>query len=414
MASGATSKTAPLTKQNLKLLRQQTIPAKSGKDTDPSTSVKSTAKSTSSSFEKDLWNARRILALNGMHLEEPSSRARYPQVAEEIGRLLIDRNSEKKRNMEHLKETFERFGWSNEITLEANVMPLLKGIERSVTQQDRNGEPMEVQKPWLKDHLGENWDFPFIEGVLQTLKRGTLFEQKVFDAILEKYPKLKNPRPDIIYGPWASAFSEEEQFVNEQFIEFSMASESLYHSAFIWEWKSAKGNLEESRLQACRATAAVGYAIRNFQRCIGINPDDHMVDDVDLTSLVYAMCIDNQIAYMYAGFYVREGASVGFRFVPFRDYPFYMNANALSNLRQDVHNVLDWIVGERVNWIKRLIGEYIEREKAKLAAAAESSTPVALGAANVGASTGEAASPSGSHANKRQRTGKEQSTQTDT
>lgn len=375
------------------------MPATPGKATEPSTSKKSTAKTTSSS-EKDLWNARRILALNGMHIEKPSARARYPQVADEVGRLLIDRNSEKKRNIEHLKATFEDFELSNEITLEAHVMPLLQGIERSVTQQDHNGEPMEVQKSWLKDRLGDNWDFQFVGGVLQTLKRGTEFEQEIFDAILEKYPKLKNPKPDIIYGPWASAFSEEEQFVNEQFIEYSMVSESLYHSAFIWEWKSAKGNLEESILQACRATAAIGYAIRNFQRCIGINPDDHTVDNVDLTSLVYAMCIDNRAAYMYAGFYVREGASVVFRFVPFRDYPFYMNATALSNLRQDVHNVLDWIVGERLNWIKRIIGEYLERKRAKVAAAAESGTS-------------EATSPSGSHVNKRQRTGKEQAAQTD-
>lgn len=354
-----------------------------------------------------------MLRINGMHIEDYSEMANYPSIKEEVDRLLVDRESEKKRDTEELAETFKQFGFRNEATLQANVMPLLRGQARSVTQQILDGEQSFVKQSWLKDQLGENWDFPFAADSLPVLEPGTIIERKVFEDILKKFPRLKNPKPDVLYGSWVKAFSKEEQAINEKFATFSSISQDLYHASFVWEWKSAKGNIEESTLQACRATAAVGYAIREFQKCMGINPDNNMIDGVDVKSLVYAICIDNRAALMYAGFYARDGDSVVFRFIPAKEYRYFMDAKPLSNLRQDVHNVLDWNVGERRNWIKCLIGEYIEREKAKFAAAAKSSTAGALNAANVGPSTAQAVCPSESYVNKRQRTGKEQSTQPD-
>ncbi len=370
---------------------------------DSSTAGNSTAKSSSSNFERDLSKARRILSLNGMYLMEPTSRDKYTQVKRHVDELLIDRDSEKKRNTEHLRLTFEKFGWSNEITLQANVMPLLRGIERSVTEPVPDGKPKTVVRAWLMDHLGENWDFAFVAESLQTLERGTEFEKKIFEAILKKYPKLKNPKPDIVYGPWASAFSEEENSINQKFIEFSSISEDLYHPAFIWEWKSAKGNIDESRLQAVRAAAAVAYSIRKFQSSVGINPDDYLVNGVDLNSLVYAMVIDHSAAYLYAGFYEHHGSSMVFRLLPVRHYAYFLDAKPLSNLRQDVHSVLDWTIGARLTWIKRLINQYVVREKAKLAAAGPS-TGGAPSGKGPEASTGPASSPSGSPAPKKQRT----------
>ena len=112
-----------------------------------------------------------------------------------------------------------------------------------------------------------------------------------------------------------------------------------------------------------------------------------MADGIDLKSLVYAMCIDNRNAYMHACFYAKDGDSVIFRMIQVRQYPL-ADSRSLSNLRGDVHNILEWTVGERLNWIKRIIGEYLDREGHK---------PVA-------SRTGQAASSSGSPAKKKMRT----------
>ena len=39
-----------------------------------------------------------------------------------------------------------------------------------------------------------------------------------------------------------------------------------------------------------------------------------------------------------------------------------LNVRDLSKLRQDVHNILDWIVEERLQWLKGIMGRYARGE----------------------------------------------------
>ena len=366
--------------------------ADSGQDAGPSTPSKSPTKSTSTTASKTLGATKLLLAINGMHIEEPrQAKLKYPRIMEKVQRLLGDRDSEKKRTTTDLGNAFEDYRHSNEITLQANIMPHLKGMERSVTQQTTSGKPKTVINEWRMDGLGENWDHSLATGAVPVLKPGPGVEGDLFDEILKKYPKVKDPVPDVLYGSWEKAFSSEERAVNLRFSEFSSISEHVYHAAFVWEWKSARGNLEEAFLQACRGTAAVGYASREFRRCLGEDIGGSMIDGIDLESLVFAMCIDNKNAYMFVGFYAQEGNSVSFRFFPVRDYPFYMREEALSNLRKDVHNVLDWLCGERLRWLKNIIGDYLEIRRQKMAAG------------NPDPDAEQAGNPSGSPPQKKQR-----------
>ena len=389
LSSEATSTTAPLTKQNLKILRHQTMSGNPTNNTNPTTPSKSTDQKSSSAFGRTIEGARQILRMNGMHIESPFDLDKYPQIQEEVDRLLVDRQSEKKRDTSELVTAIRDFGLSNERTLSAKVMPLLQGAGRSVEQQVRPGESKTVVREWSMDRLGENWDTLFRQGSMPVLKHGSDFEDRAFEKMLEDYPKLSTPKPDVLYGPWLDAFSEEEQAVNMLFLPFSSPSERVYHPAFVWEWKGARGDIEEATVQSCRATAAIGYANREFRRAIGIDPDSEMVNGVDMKSLAYAMCIDNQLAFFFVGFYERKGTSVVFRFIKVRRY-FLEDPKDLSNLRQDVHNILEWTVGERLKWLKRIIGDYIKRDKSA--------------AARIAGSAGHVASPSGSPAAKKQRT----------
>ena len=368
--------------------------ANPGQDDGPSTPSKSQTKSSSTFHSQTLNGALRLLALNGMHMESPYDLYEmYPQVVKETSRLLVDRDSEKKRNRDtsELVTAIRDFGRSNERTLCAKVMPLLQGRDRSVEQQVREGESKTVRRAWSMDRLGENWDVQFRIGTLPILRIGDPLLDRIFEKALQDLPKLKIPKPDVLYGPWEDAFTEEERAVNEKFIESSSISELLFHPAFVWEWKSSKSNPQEGEVQACRGAAAMGHAIREFQKSLKVNVSENIVDDIDTKSIVYAMCIDNRNAYMHAGFYKRKGNSFHFHMIQVRQYPL-VDPMALSNLRADVHNILDWIVGERLQWIKGMIGNYIKSERQILTGGALSM------------STGQAASLSGSPPKKKMRT----------
>ena len=363
-------------------------------DAGPSTTSKSPVKSASTTASKTIFATRLLFAINGMHFEEPrAARLKYPKVIQKVERLLGDRDSEKKRTTTELANAFEDYRHSNEMTLQANIMPLLKGTERTVTQQVAGKEPTTVRNAWRMNGLGENWTHSLAAGAVPVLKPGPTFEKELFEEILKKHPKIKDPAPDVLYGSWDKAFSNEERAVNLMFSEFSCISEQVYHAAFVWEWKSARGSLEEAFHQACRGAAAVGYAMREFRKCVGEDISKSMVDGVDLESLVFAMCIDNKNAYMYVGFYTEEGGSINFRFFPARDYAFFMHEEALGNLRKDVHNVLDWICGERLLWLKKIMGQYIKTKRQQMDAASSSTF------------TAQAASPSGSPTMKKRRIG---------
>lgn len=367
------------------------MPVNAGKDANPTTPSRSSTKSTGTANYQTLVRAHQLLTLNGMHVVSPFDMSQYPQIAQEADQLLVDRQSEKGRETAKLVTALKLFGNSNELTLCAKLMPLLQGEERSVEQQVREGESKTVTRAWSMDYLGENWNVQFRAGALPILKPGTDIEDRIFEEILKDVPKLNNPMPDILYGPYAASFSKDEQAVNNKFLEYSSISDGVFHPGFIWEWKGARGNMEEGQVQLCRAAAAVGYAMREFQRSLGINPDASMIDGVDVKSLVYAMCINNTNAWIYAGFYEKEGTSVVFRFLKVRRHSME-DVQGLSNIRQDVHNVLDWICDERLSWLKGIIAVYLKRDNQ------------AVGSA--GASSGEAASTVGSRVRERQRAGK--------
>ena len=175
------------------------MPTTPGTTTNPTTPSNSPQKSTSTTANKSSMGARLLLSINGMHIEGKYALSKYPRIEQEVDRQLVDRDSEKKRDTQELVDTIDAYGMSGELTLQANIMPLLRGQGRSVTEKFPEGEPRTALKAWLEDKLGENWNIQFAGGALPVLEPGTTFEKKTFNKLLAEYPKWKSSEEEAAY-----------------------------------------------------------------------------------------------------------------------------------------------------------------------------------------------------------------------
>src|SRR5205085_2916226 len=119
----------------------------------------------------------------------------------------------------------------------------------------------DLVRDWDHDNLDANDNQEFIRGFVPI---PDLRQDQVLAKLLEKSPGMKNPRPNITYGLAREAFTREELVVNDLHASIAGISPKILHPFIIFEWKSARGTMENAQCQARRGGAALVHARRQL------------------------------------------------------------------------------------------------------------------------------------------------------
>ena len=356
----------PLTEANLRLLDPCAMP----NYTPPTTPSKSQRTSTSTSSRPHRANeARRTLEHNYIFIDVGEDAKNPPAVpvlalATEIvsGQR---RSTMKPLSLEKVALTRALESTSNESTFLFEFMKVLVKDSRISKSQDT---PVEVwaERAWDKDHLKTNWNADFRS---DSVPRRELDEANVSDQLGKQFHRVSTPRLDMIYGLKASAFTPEEQEINNLYSDCSILTPNLFHAFCILECKTS-GSTEIAETQAAGGAAAVVNARRKFNAIAQDDPGQSLsrqanADGVaDLNSISFSITLQPAMAQLFINWAedLPTNGLVHYHMSFLKAYSLKQD-KGLKDLRHDIDNVLDWGTLERKNEIKTQIAKIVSMSK---------------------------------------------------
>lgn len=200
-----------------------------------------------------------------------------------------------------------------------------------------------ISQTWAKDHLGHHRNKPF-KGAglsLPLLKP----ETRILKELIALSAKIKNPQPDILYGIDKLAFTFDEHHINQRYAGETRLSDGQFHSFFVIEFKNSEGSMEDAKNQACRTGAAMVAATRRLYGTVA-NVDGK---GADKRSFVFSLAITTTLAQMFVNWAaVDRAGQVTYHMHRLAGYELE-DGLAISRLKHDVDNVLDWGTLKRVH-----------------------------------------------------------------
>ena len=189
--------------------------------TPPISGTKRTASGTSktsvSSASKQL-KLRELLKRSNMPIGDVKAKREYPEVLELAKELVKgDRHSAiKADSVERLGKNLEKYGKRNEDTFLRKVWSKLIKEDREVQDNDTDliWETWE-KKAWEVDNLDDNWNKEFQKGSIQLDNNS---RDKPMARLLDSCDRIKNPKPDVVYGLDELDFTEDEMVINCSFL----------------------------------------------------------------------------------------------------------------------------------------------------------------------------------------------------
>ena len=242
-----------------------------------------------------------------------------------------------------------------------------------------------IETAWEKDHLRCNWNADFTQGSIPPLRN----LDPAMKLYCDKAPRVKNPKPDLTYGLLQTAFSEDEQVINDT--HKAGLSVGMVHPFFVVEAKLDR-SFDEVENQCARGGAAMVRLKRKFNSLAeGTYEDEearHAGDGDDLggqttfnqkkipidhyrtdtKSFAFSLALIPRSATMYVHWaeelFPKEGPflTVYWHATPIADYTL-RNPEAWIALHHDIDNVLDWGVLTRSQELRELCGQIWEREQ---------------------------------------------------
>ena len=205
-----------------------------------------------------------------------------------------------------------------------------------------------TERLWDKDHLKCNWAADFRSQSVPRLRAADGQASAVLAKLLGKYPRLKTPRPDLTYGLKRSAFTEEEQQINDTSPTFSEVSNKCFHAYFIVECKT-DGRIEDAENQACRGGATLVNARRQFDNECSAQGG---AVGADLSSIVFSLVLIPSLAHLYVHWAEvkaakrsanKEQEEVVYHMTLVETYSLMKRGGKeLQRLRHDINNIFDW------------------------------------------------------------------------
>ena len=257
-----------------------------------------------------------------------------------------------------------------------NLMRAMKGESRSVPKRELAPEEKEEQKNWIqqeftKDHLRMRFNIDFTKGSVPGIS-STNNPQR--DAILAQVPRLSNPRPDVVFSLYRTAFPLEMQDLFRH-LGCNLNGPDAYHVFALIKCKCLNASIQEAENQILTGGSSAvsrrriynhGVAVKRIRgNCVPsqLSPDARGTSSArpsppmiaptdiesgpkpDLDSWIFTFAVAADQAKSFVNWcLVNPSGELHWHMHLLNVYSFNKAAD-IALLRHDLDNVLDWGVG---------------------------------------------------------------------
>ena len=269
-----------------------------------------------------------------MPVDDDAAIERHPQVLEWAEQIQGgERQSAMKPESEKkLRQLRKQYGKSNELTFTHKFFVALIRSKRNKKAENTENWPL---VDWEQDGLMEAWDVLFQRNSIPAIA----VPDEASAKVLAKYPRIKNPKPDITFGLQDKEFSRDLMIINRlYFAQAGICPADIWHPFLIVEAKM-KGVIEEAEYQCVRGGAALVNAARLLRYLAGA---DLRKPGPDLDTPVFSLAvIPSQIVLHVHWAEVNGAGETWFHMHHVSTYSVKVPKEGIR-LRHDLDNILDW------------------------------------------------------------------------
>ena len=188
---------------------------------------------------------------------------------------------------------------------------------------------------WDQDGLAEKWDQLFRKDAIPKISESNSITRKV----LESNSRIKNPKPDIVFGLQSKTFSANINTVNAAYAQFTEVCPGVWFPFLIVE-TAKKKPIKDAILQCARGGAAVINAMRKLNHISGGRDLCKPGADYAFPALSLACNEDNAVLQFHWALVTSAGETI-YQMHRVHGY-FITNPGVPGMLRHGLNNILDW------------------------------------------------------------------------
>ena len=250
--------------------------------------------------------------------------------------------------------------FQNEDTILERLIPCIIKDHRSVPASgplDEHQDYVVADEEFDKAGLAVNTNREFARTYLPSALGPFKYDENIAKG-LEKYYKMKNPKPDRAYGFRMNHFplppGKTLHPEHKHLLEISPTLNSCFWGI---EGKANVGSMTRAKLQACRTGAVLVHTARLALERTGQN-DDEPFDGPDARTMVYTSTMDAGMMQFFVNFAViahdpKTGQkSVTYQMEYLTDLTYRAEGNG-AKLRRICHNILGWGIVLRYEQIEK-------------------------------------------------------------
>lgn len=326
-------------------------------------------------------NMREILSRNMLFVNDKDARELGEAVINKAKAILDSKRgsdwSEEKQY--EVQEAIEDYCEEAEATFVINLIEHILGKTRKVPKHAMLSEVELEQKcnwieaAWKKDHLRMRSQINFRTDCIPLMRTGTPF----WDKLVAEAPRVENPKPDMAFGLYKTAFSPfYQEILNNH--RCNLAGPKLYDVFLSFDAKCMNAPIDEAENQCTRSGCAMVETRRRLHQAAASRPrktaatssssasasalptqssSTQLNPKADMESFAFTLAIGSQGANMFVNWALEMDANdkdrVQWHMHKLRVYS-YFKLDDLTQLHHDINNILDWGLTTRKAEVEKL------------------------------------------------------------
>ena len=331
---------------------------KAGSEADDSTSASDSADSEDIMVGTP-YQVRDLLAPYMLFIDAPAAKIIGDKLISEAKGILDRKRLSlwSKDKQEQVQEGIMEYAMELESTFVVNLMSHLLGKTRMTAPgeelkgDDLRREQEGIERAWKKDHLRVRYNIDFLPASIPKIRTGDPFH----DQLINEVPQVENPRPDVVFGIYQTAFSVlQQEILNNN--KNDLTGPRCYGIFMIIEAKCMNQSIEEAENQCIRSGCAMVSTRRLLNRAATLPHKGTQATTAikyprpDMESFAFALAVGSSHAHMFVSWALEKDSkdSVEWHMHFLRDYSF-RRPEDLNQLHHDMNNIQDWGLGIQKN-----------------------------------------------------------------
>ena len=313
-------------------------------------------------------NMRDLLNRNMLFVNDKQAKEAGEVVAKKAKAILDGKRGSDwgEEKQQEVQEGIEDYCEEAEATFVINLMEHILGKMRKVPKNTMLSKDELEQKcnwieaTWKKDHLRMRSQINFRTDCIPSIRTGIAF----WDKLVAEAPRVENPKPDMAFGIYKTAFSPfYQEILNNH--RCNLAGPKLYDIFLSFDAKCMNAPIDEAENQCTRSGCAMVQTRRHLNQAA--NPprktavkssslastsayilkssSTQVYPRADTESFAFTLAIGSQGANMFVDWAleldVNDKDNIQWHMHKLRVYS-YFNLDDLAQLHHDINNILDW------------------------------------------------------------------------